>query len=89
MIDFTSGSVTPPKDWLIADNNLSNLTAASSVVIKGVAASTGHIAYNNLETLGAAAAAAITTPGSMVMYQNFVSQAGKTGILTTTGGSAT
>jgi hypothetical protein len=89
VLDFTSGSVTPPTDWLIADNALANLTAASTVVIKGVASATGQIVFNYLETVaGTAAAVAITTPGGMTMYQNFVSQGGKQAIAITTGGNA-
>lgn len=89
VIDFTSGSVTPPTNWVIADNCLSNLTAASTVVIKGVASATGHIVFNYLETVGGTAAAvAITTPGNMVMFQNFVAQAGKQAIAITTGGNS-
>lgn len=89
IIDLSANSGTAPKDWQIADNMLANLTASSTVVIKGVSGATGSIEYNDLETGAAAAATAITTPGSMTMFQNFVSQAGKTAILTTTGGSAT
>jgi hypothetical protein len=89
VLDFTSGTVTPPKDWLIAENNFSNLTAASTVVIKGVAAATGHIVWNNLETVNGAAATAITTPGNCVMYDNKVAQAGKQSIAVTVGGNST
>jgi len=89
VIDYTSGSGTAPTNWVIADNCLSNLTAASTVVIKGVASSTGHIVFNYLETVGGTAAAvAITTPGSMVMFQNFVAQGGKQAIAITTGGNS-
>jgi len=89
VVDFTSGSGTAPADWVIADNCLSNLTAASTVVIKGVASATGHIVFNYLETVaGTAAAVAITTPGGMVMYQNFVAQGGKQAIAITTGGNS-
>lgn len=89
VIDFTSGSGTAPADWIIADNCLANLTAASTVVIKGVASATGQIIFNYLETVaGTAAAVAITTPGGMTMYQNFVAQGGKQAIATTTGGNS-
>ena len=59
------------------------------MVIKGVASATGHIVFNYLETVaGTAAAVAITTPGGMAMYQNFVAQGGKQAIATTTGGNS-
>ncbi len=90
VIDFTSATGTAPVDWIISDNMMSNLTAASTVVIKGVASATGHIVNNYLETVGGTAAAtAITTPGGMVMFGNLVAQAGKTAIATTTGGAST
>lgn len=89
VVDFTSGSVTPPADWVIADNALANLTAASTVVVKGVASATGFIIFNYLETVaGTAAAVAITTPGGMTMYQNFVAQGGKQAIAITTGSNS-
>jgi|GEM_PF-5262013 len=90
VIDFSSASGIAPAEWVISDNMLSNLTAASTVVIKGVASAAGHIVNNYLETVGGTAAAtAITTPGNMVMFGNQVAQAGKTSIATTTGGAST
>lgn len=88
-IDTTANSVTAGTNWVVADNNFANLTAASTVAIKFVAGQTGQVAYNNLQIAAAGAATAITTPGNMVMSQNFLSQPTKTAILTTTGGSAT
>lgn len=89
VVDLSSASVTAPADWVIADNRFSNLTAASTVVIKGVAGATGHVVNNYLETVGGTAAAtAITTPGNMVMFGNQVAQAGKQGIAVTTGGNS-
>jgi hypothetical protein len=88
VIDVSANSVSGPTNVLIADNNIGNLTAASTVVIKGSATLSGVAAFNFLQTLAAATAACITTPGLLTMYQNQVCQQGKFAIAITTGGTS-
>lgn len=88
VIDISANSVSGPTNMVIADNNLANLTAASTVVIKGCATLSGVAAFNFLTTLAAATAACITTPGLLAMYQNQVCQQGKFAIAITTGGTS-
>jgi len=83
IIDYSSASGTAPVDWLIADNNLANLVASATVVIKGVASAAGIIAYNNL-TGGVTTnltTTTINTPASMESFQNFVTSGGKWAIV--------
>lgn len=90
IVDLSASSGTVPVDLLIADNNFSNLAAASTVAIKGIAAMTGHVAFNFLETVNGAAATAISpnTTVSIVGFQNLVSQASKFGLNVSLNGTA-
>lgn len=88
VVDLSASTGTAPSDWYISDNRFANLTAASTVAVKGVASGTGHVVNNYLETVNGAAATAITTPGNMTMYGNLVAQAGKQAIAVTVGGNS-
>lgn len=88
VIDMTGASVSGPTNMLIQDNTLANLTAASTVAMKFSATTSGDASNNYLTILAAGAATAITTPGLLTMYQNFLAQQGKFGILTTVGGTS-
>lgn len=89
VIDTTANSVSGPTNMVVADNNLGNLTASSTVAIKFSASTMGVCAFNFLTTLAASAATAITTPGLLTMYQNQLAQQGKQGIAPTVGGAST
>lgn len=89
VIDMTAASVSGPTNMLIQDNTLANLTAASTVAMKFSATTSGDASNNYLTILAAGAATAITTPGLLTMYQNFLAQQGKFGILTSVGGAST
>lgn len=88
-IDVSANSVTPPLNWVITDNTFANLTAASTVAIKGVAAWTAYMADNDLITLAASAATAVTTAGNLAMFRTQLCQQAKQSIAITNGGPST
>lgn len=88
IIDMTGASVSGPTDMKIIFNEMSNMTAASTVVMKFSATTSGFAKNNDLQTLAGAAATAITTPGLLVMYDNRVAQQGKQSIAVTVGGNS-
>lgn len=91
IVDWSANTGTVGLNWEIFGNAFANLAAASTVVIKGgTGLTTGHIEYNDLETLAASAATAITIAAgvSMSMYQNFIAQPGKFAISSTSGGTS-
>ncbi len=83
IVDISAASGTAPVDLVIADNNFANLVASATVLVKGVASAAGLVAYNNF-TGGVTTnmtTTAINTPASLESFQNFVTSAGKWGIV--------
>jgi hypothetical protein len=83
LVDVSSASGTAPTIWIVTDNTLVNSTASATVTIKGVAAWTGIVAYNNLGggTTTNQTTTSINTPASVMSFQNFVTSGGKWAIV--------
>lgn len=88
-IDVSANSVTAPLNWSVTGNTFANLTAASTVAVKGVAGWTAYLADNDLVTLAASAGTAVTTAGNLAMFRNQLSQQAKQSIAITNGGPST
>jgi len=83
IVDVSAASGTAPVDLIITDNNFTNLVASATVVIKGVAAAAGIVAYNNFGggVTTNMTTTSINTPASLESYQSFVTSGGKWAIV--------
>lgn len=79
VLDISANSGTAPTNWLVADNNLGNLTAASTAAIKGASGATAIFAYNNFYIVATTGGNAANTWGSASFFQCFVGGAAKAG----------
>lgn len=72
---------TAPTNILIQNNEINNLKADSTIAIKGVAATTGHVSLNRLSIgTDTSPSTSIDTPGSLRLFENYCStDSGETG----------